>query len=545
MELKHYAAVLWRWRALLILATIVAAGLGYWRSSQTPPVYRTSATVIVGQFLTVPNPGPGDLAIGEQLAQSYVQLVHHQPLLQASVQALGLDLHWDDLADRVAATYVVGTPLLDITVTDTDPQRAKSLADEIARQLVLQVPAPFGTEQQRYREFARQQLATLREKIQDGEGQLGDLQNQASQEPAGPAAQAIESRIEILQGRLAGWRNNYASLLDFFKNVDPANSVRVLEQAALPTRPVAPVVVLDVLLAAVSGLLLASLAAFLIEYLDDTLNTSEDVLRVLNQRTLGTIARLPRTGQASDHLVTAGDPLGPLAEAYRVLRTNVQFSRLAVADAPMRRLLVASAAGYEGKTLTACNLAITMALASKRVILCDTDLRRPTVHRLFGASNRVGLTTLLLEDALPVDTAVLDTRVHGLRILPSGPLPPNPAELLGSAVMERRLGELAELADVLIFDSPAVLGLADSVVLATRSDAVVLVTRAGRTRSDAVKRCIAILHQAGANVLGVVLNGVPQSGDQDYYSYARAERAHGHRWWRFSAAWNNLLGWNR
>jgi polysaccharide biosynthesis transport protein len=544
MELKQYAAVLWRWRALLALATLVAASVGYWRSSHSAAVYRTTTTVIVGQFLSSPSPGPGDLAIGEQLAQSYVQLVHHEPILQATVEAQGLEIRWDTLAERVAATYVVGTPLLDIAVTDTDPQRAKNIADEIARQLIAQVPAPFGSEQEQYRQFSRQQLAILQTRIQDTEAQVNQLQIQASQDPNSLEAQAIQSRIETLQGRLAGWRSNYASLLDFFKNVDPSSSVRVLEAASVPTKPVAPVPLVDTSLAAAGALILACLAALLIEYLDDTLKTSQDVARVLNQRTLGTIGRLPKAMRPSDYLVADADPLSPFAEAYRILRTNVQFSSLTAADRSARRVVVTSAAGYEGKTLTACNLAITMAQAGTRVLLCDTDLRRPAVHRMFGASNRVGLTTLLLEDRLAVDTAVLNTRVGHLKILPSGPLPPNPAELLGSAVMERRLGQLAELADVLIFDSLAVVDVSDTSVLATRCDGVVLVVRAGRTRTDLVRRSAAILDQVGANVLGVVLNGVPRVSDQGYYSYARAGGLHHHPW-RISAAWKNLLGLNR
>jgi succinoglycan biosynthesis transport protein ExoP len=539
MELKHYAAVLWRWRALLALATIIAAGLGYWRSSQTPPVYRTTVTVIVGQFLSTPNPGPGDLRIGEELALSYVQLVHHQPVLQSTIEALGLDTRWDDLAERVAAAHVVGTPLLDLTVTDTDPQRVKRLADEIARQLVLQVPAPFGSEQDHYREFSRQQLAALQGRIQDAEAQVNELQNQIGQEPSGQSTQAIEGKIEMLQGRLTGWRNNYASLLDFFKNIDPANSVRILEPAALPTKPVAPVLLLDVALAAISGLILASLAAFVLDYLDDTLKTSEDVSRVLNRSTLGTIARLPNVAPQSNQLVTVEDPLSSMAESYRVLRTNVQFSSLGVPDKRSLRLLVTSAVMQEGKTLTACNLAVTMAQAGKRVILCDTDLRHPTVHRLFGFPNRIGLTTLLLDDDLPMEMAMLDGPVDGLKVLPSGPLPPNPAELLESDLMESRLRRMRETADVVIFDSPAVLGPADATVLATRCDGLVLVVHAGRTRTDLVKRCKTVLDHVGANMLGVVLNGAASEARPYYSSYITG----GSRpWWRASAPWNSLFG---
>jgi capsular exopolysaccharide synthesis family protein len=196
-------------------------------------------------------------------------------------------------------------------------------------------------------------------------------------------------------------------------------------------------------------------------------------------------------------------------------------------------LLVTSASPEEGKTTTACDLGITIAHAGKRVILADTDLRRPSMHRLFGVSNQVGLTSLLLDGAMPVETALIETPVAGLKLMPSGPLPPNPAELLGSELMKQRLSQLKELADVIIFDSPPVLAVADAAILGSLCSGVILVVDAGRTRSNVVRRAKESLAQVNLRVLGVILNRLTTrhaSGYSYYYSHADDERRRRHRW---------------
>jgi protein-tyrosine kinase len=209
-------------------------------------------------------------------------------------------------------------------------------------------------------------------------------------------------------------------------------------------------------------------------------------------------------------------PRSPISETYRVLRTNIQFSSL---SNPSMRLLITSASPAEGKTTTACNLAITIAQAGKRVILADTDLRRPSIHRFFKVPNQVGLTSLLLDPALPPEAALVDTPVASLKVLTSGPLPPNPAELLGSEPMKQRLDQMKGLADVIIFDSPPVLAVADASILGSLCSAVILVVDAGHTRSDMVRRGKETLDQVGLKVLGVVLNKLSARRAGGYYYY--------------------------
>ncbi|HNP88306.1 MAG TPA: CpsD/CapB family tyrosine-protein kinase [Kouleothrix sp.] len=212
-------------------------------------------------------------------------------------------------------------------------------------------------------------------------------------------------------------------------------------------------------------------------------------------------------------LIALRDPRSPAAEAYRTLRTNIQFSSL---DKPLHTLLATSTAPNEGKSTTLANLAVTMAQAEQRVILVDCDLRRPTLHTLFDLPNDSGLTSLILaqEDApLPL----LDTGVPGLNLLASGPLPPRPADILGSRRMEAVIERLRANADIVLFDTPPVVGVTDAAVLANRVDGVLLIFSAGTTTRERGRQARQILEKVKANIVGVVLNNAEVSQEYGYY----------------------------
>jgi len=211
-------------------------------------------------------------------------------------------------------------------------------------------------------------------------------------------------------------------------------------------------------------------------------------------------------------LITLVNPRSAVAEAYRTLRTNIQFSSL---DEPLRTLLVASASADEGKSTTLANLAVTFAQAGRRTILVDSDLRRPSLHAIFGTANDQGLTTMLLQDDAPAP--LIETPIEGLRLLPSGPIPPNPSELLASRRLEGAIARLRDDADLVLFDSPPALAVSDAAVLSRRVDGVVLVVRAGTTRREHAARARQVLERAGARLLGVVLTNA--SVEDAVYSY--------------------------
>lgn len=215
---------------------------------------------------------------------------------------------------------------------------------------------------------------------------------------------------------------------------------------------------------------------------------------------------------ADSALITLREPSSAAAEAYRTLRTNILFSSL---DRPLHTLLITSTAPNEGKSTTLANLAVTMAQAEQRVLVVDCDLRRPSLHSIFGLPNERGLTSALLEQgegSLPIQ----ETSVPGLQLLPSGPLPPRPADLLGSRRMGVLIERLRAAADIVLFDTPPVVAVTDAAVLAPRVDGVLLVLYAGHTRRDRARQARQVLEKVKANIVGVVLNGAPL---EQGYSY--------------------------
>lgn len=214
-------------------------------------------------------------------------------------------------------------------------------------------------------------------------------------------------------------------------------------------------------------------------------------------------------------LVALREPRSPAAEAYRTLRTNIQFSSL---DKPLRTLLLTSTAPDEGKSMVLANLAITMAQAEQRVLLVDCDLHRPGLHTLFELPNEEGLTTVLLDQS-NTTLPLRPTAVAGLHVLTSGPLPPRPADLLGSRRMEAVIARLHDEADMVLFDTPPVTAVTDAAVLATRLDGVLLVMRAGTTRRDRAREARRLLEKVKANIVGVVLNNAPLETTYGYGYY--------------------------
>ncbi len=221
----------------------------------------------------------------------------------------------------------------------------------------------------------------------------------------------------------------------------------------------------------------------------------------------------------SDLLVTLSNPRSPISEAYRTLRTNLQFVS---PDKPLRTLLITSPGAEEGKSTMLANLAVAMAQGEKRVVLVDCDLRRPNLHRLLGLGQKPGLTTMVVDEKAMSEPPLQDTAVPGLQLLASGPLPPSPADLLGSQRMDRILEVLKERADVVLLDAPPVVAVSDAAVLATKVDGVLLVVSAGQTKRDSVQAAKTRLEKVNANVIGAVLTNVPLDASLERY-YTRQE----------------------
>jgi len=272
----------------------------------------------------------------------------------------------------------------------------------------------------------------------------------------------------------------------------------------------------------VVGLMLAVGFVFLKEYLDDTLKTPEEIKDVLGLTTIGYIAQMKYDDESKEELYVARQPRSPVSEAFRTLRTNLEFAGV---DEPIRTILVTSPGPGEGKTTIATNLAAIIAQGGKHVVLVDADLRRPRIHRVLGIPNRVGLSDVF-RGHLDLKSAIHSfDGSEGVSVITSGSLPPNPSELLGSAKMIQILDELKEQTDVVVIDCPPPL-VADAQVLAAKVDAVLLVVYPGHTHIDSAKATLEQLGRANAKVAGAVLNRIPRERGYYYsgYQYYRGDR---------------------
>ncbi len=514
LELDKYFKAVLRWWWLILLSTVIAAGVSYYASSQQPRIFQTTTTLMVGQVMQEADPKGSDFSTTEQLAESYAQIAERQPVLQATVESLGLNLSWRQLQTMVNVAPIPQTQLLAITVEDNSPHRAVAIADEIAQQLILQSPtSPENEARQERSQFVHNELDDLQKKIETARVRVTELEAELETALSARQIQDLQNEITNLESLIRGWQRNYTDLLDFLGGGGSPNFLTVIEPAQLPTVPVSPRVIINVIVAAFTGFILAAAAALLIEYIDDTLKSTDDMSSTLKVTPLGGINRI-KSKDYQNVLVTVHSPFSTLAEAYRGVRTNLQFMAL---DQAVTSLLVTSANPGEGKSVTAANLGVSMAQAYLKTIVVDADLRQPSVHRIFELSNQTGLSDLIRSPELELEDCLQDTGIENLQVITSGPLPPNPAEILGSARMTELIQRLEASADVVIFDSPPVLAVADAVILASRVDGVVLVVKAKRTRRSVVREALKRLQQVGARLVGGVMNQVP--GRQGYYAY--------------------------
>jgi len=517
LDLRHELGIL-RARLLVILAVVVIAAAGsFLYSSLQARVYEADATLVVGQSLSSANPDYTTLLASQSLSTTYATVATTRPLLQDVINELHLAGTPDQLAARVSASAAVGSTILTITAQDGDPATAAAIANALASELIAASPAVQGR-QSTVQKFIDSDLQATQAEIQSAQAQANALQALTSRTAAQDAS------LATLQAEVTSLQATYATMLGF-STAGSANLLSVIQPAVAPTTPISPRPLLNVLLAVVLGVLIAGAVVYLLAYLDDSVQTPEAVEALTGLPTLGTVLRMAGDAKQGEmyRLATLVYPRSAAAEAYRTLRTNVDFTAV---DDPIRTLVVTSAVSGEGKTVTAANLAIAFALAGRRVMLVDADLRRPSIHTIFNLPNTEGLTSLLYSDQANLDTIAHSNLHERLRVVTSGPLPPNPAELTGSERMRKVFERLKATADLVIVDSPPLQAVTDAAVLSSYLDGTILVIDASRTHRATIREAREALAKANARVIGVVLNRVSSrrytTGDpySNYYNEA-------------------------
>ena len=510
MELKEYLQTLRKWWWVIVLCTLCAGIASFMVSSIMPPVYEARVLLVSNQLANTGIVDYSSLLGGQQVIETYRELLKTRPVLETTITNLDLSDSPQNLAKRIEVSVIPETQLLELKVEDNDAQRAADIANEIILTFLLQRSAEQQFQEiESHEQAIVEQMEALEQAIEQSEAKMEQLR--------ASTGLLTEEELAEMQDQQSRQRATYASLLAAYLDIRAMKSrlldVAVAESAYPPSEPIRPRKVLNTGVAGLSGGMLACVMVFLLEYLNDTRESADDLRETLSLPSLGEIPFVrswQTNGRAS---VQAKD--WPIGEAFRILRTNIQFANI---DNTVRTLLVTSSGPREGKTSVIVNLGVVMAQNGRKVLLVDTDLRRSHLHRALGVPKSAGLTSLILQDA-DQHSCILETDVPNLYVLPSGPLPPNPSELLGSQRMARLIEELESFADVVLFDAPPVLACADAMVLASRVDGTILVIESRSTRRQAAVQALEMLHNVGAKVLGVVLNRVRVRSSK-YYHYS-------------------------
>jgi len=432
-----------RWRTIVtvtLLMVALASVLTLW----SPKTYQARTQLFVS---TSGSSDSTQLLQGntftQQRVKSYSDLITTPTVLDPVIKSLDLHTTADQLGARITASVPLDTVLIDVLVSDGDPQQAAAVASAVGKQ------------------FSSSILELERV-------------NDSSPSPV---------------------------------------KVSVVRPATVPDAPVSPKPLRNIALGVVLGLLVGLGAALLRDTFDTSVKSERDVKDSIDETIIGGITYDP--DGAKHPLIVQSDPHGPRAEAFRSLRTNLQF--VDAATHPRSIVLTSSLPG-EGKTTTSANLAISMAAAGSRVCLIEGDLRRPWLLRYMGMEGSVGLTNVLIGQADLVDVLQPfgDTGVHALG---AGQIPPNPSELLGSETMARTIRQLEEMFDYVIIDAPPVLPVTDATVLSTITGGVVVVVGCGVVNKEQLHKSVASIHAVNGNILGVVVNRIPTRGAnaESYY----------------------------
>jgi len=515
LELRHIFGYARRWWWLLVLLPILAGASAYLISSRQDSLYSATATLLIrpAQNSTSTNDFSA-LQSGQRLATTYQQLVVTEPVLAPVAARFGELYPVSVLKTVVSASTVRDTQLLKISVSDTSPERAAEIANAVAAQF-----ASFISEQElASTSNSRSGLQTL---IDDTQSQVEEAQQRVTAlESGGPLDAAAQAELDGLRARLSQLEQSLATLLVQAQNLDLdasalQNQVRVYVPATVPTAPYAPRVLFYALLGAFLGVVIAVAAVGLLEYLDNTVKASLDYPGLFKTPLLSVVHSIPKLNSGADQIFVLKQSKSSSAEAIRLLRTNVEF---AAASREISTMTISSAGPGDGKSTITANLGAALAQAGFSTVVIDADLHRPTQHKIFGVHNDRGLTTLLTNPDRTWRSNAIETIPGKLWVIPSGPLPPNPSDLLSSERFRALIANIRENVDIVLIDTPPVLAVSDPLVVATATDGVILVCRANHTRIDALQRSVAAFPESVRRI-GIVLNQQERGNHEGNYYY--------------------------
>lgn len=527
LELRDYLAVLNRRKITIVLtATLVVAAALVYSYLQTP-LYRATAEVLLqsesAEAVLENGQGAGNSQSLQARVLTEIEVMRSRSVRDAVRDELGY-------SPSVSVSQKGETAVVSISATDAEPERAAQEVNTFATTFIELRRSANVSSLEEAIEILTEQVTSIDDQMEETDNILAMLEARVRDTPTDDPAYAdyVEERdnaasaADASQLSLQTQRQSYTEQLGQLQlslNAARTGGGQVVSEASPPGSPFSPDPVRNGSVAVVLGLLLGAGLAFLREYLDDTIRSKDDLDATTGGAdVLGLIPKVETWRNRSEpQLVSLTAPKSSVAETYRGLRTSLQFAGV---ERPLQLIQITSASASEGKTTTLANLGVAFARAGHRVVLVDCDLRRPRLHQFFGLDNHVGLTSAILGEHSVAEALQEVPDVPRLAVLASGPPPPNPSELLSTRSTQNMLANLAEYADYVLIDSPPLLPVADSVVVARYVDATVLVTTVDSTTKRGLRRSLELLDQIDAPLIGVVLNGLEAEAAYAYgYGY--------------------------
>lgn len=549
MELTHYIRIVRRWLWLILLTAFLAGSLTYIMRSREPAVYQTNATIAIGGVVDNPNLDRVELLTAQSLTDTYVRLAQRYSLLEGVVDNLNLEITADDLQGIIQVSSISGTSLLTIRVTYTDPVVAAAIANELVDQLINRSPSNLTQQQQEQVLLLNGQIEILNSDISSLRRELAELDAELELLAADTPQAVIDSLNERRSTVINQINQATSNVANFSSTVADltgrTNAIELVDAARIPGRPIDSNLLTGVFVTAIFVALVTTGAVVAFEYFNETLRTTDEIATHLGLPTLGVIAAFGNRSEPEYYrLLIRQEPLGSVVDQYHTLRTNL------TATHPNQRVfLISSATPQEGKSLTTVNLAMSLAMSGKRVVLIDADLRRPKVHKLLQLDNDIGLgqmLTLSVEEiqqytypdpqadaktngnhstARPMQDwrqFAQPTELQNLSVITSGYKIHSPAQSVGAPPMIMWVHNVLLRdpdVDYVFFDTPPCLGIPDSTILANAIGAtVILVLEAGRTRRPLAEKSKQRFRQVEVPIAGVVLNKA-NLREEVYYGY--------------------------
>jgi len=444
------------WKIILAITVLAVLISALLTFYYLTPNYQASSTVMVVQERDTPEQIYDDVRTSRQLVETYQRLISSMTIMDEVIEILNLDYSFNKLEDMVEVNQKGETEIIEISATHQEPQKAARISNQVA---------------------------------------------------------------EVFQNKVG----------DFY-NIE---NVNIIDRARTPESPVSPRPNLNLAVAAVLGLMAGTGLVFLKEALDNTVKSKNELEQIIPVPILGIIPKQETVSKEktkkkksslqskpAQNLEVISDHRSPVTEAFRAIRSNLEFASL---DQKVKTLMMTSPDPNSGKSSSIANLGSVLSQTGARVLLVDADLRKPTLHSFFRLSNRNGLTSLLVNKHMELKEAVQVSFVDNLYLLTSGPLPPNPAELMGTEKMKELVGMLAENYDYVLYDTPPLNAVIDAAVLARLVDASVMIVRYGGTSREEIQHAWEQLKSTNTRVIGSILNEVPAGKHGHYYYYYRYE----------------------